>query len=83
MTMAEALRRVQSWLRTATGNELLLWCGAQKRYLPPSTRAGKDARKILRVARGMLQAQNAESRPFGSVTDWAGFYTIDAARPAG
>jgi CHAT domain-containing protein len=82
MTMAVALRRVQSWLRMATRDELLLWCDAQKRYLPSGTRAGKDARRILRTARGMLQAQNAESRPFGSVADWAGFYTLDAAHSA-
>jgi CHAT domain-containing protein len=82
LTTAEALRRVQSWLRSATREDLLLWCNAQERHLPPSTLAGREGRRILRSARDELLTYDAQSPPFGSVLDWAGFYVVQSAPPA-
>lgn len=79
--LTEALRRVESWLKSASRDELLNWCDNQNQHLVIKDRTDRKAHQALRAARDLLSARDAVKPPFGSILHWAGFYSIHAAGP--
>jgi CHAT domain-containing protein len=62
---AEALRRAQLWLRTATANDITQWLGEVAATLPDH----QLGTELTTVMRGALPG----STPFAQVLDWACF----------